>query len=270
MVATAQPQEFTGPLNEVLENIQKTAVDAAGAVNKVQVIELPGEPDYVYGVVTPDGKLERRVAEPEPRDHRLVSLAEAVLFATDKGTPEKSVIWFDRDRVAIVLDDETRRDRAALPLNYTPQMELLIKIEADAKKYDQQAFRRLLRIDLADCRPDDVLLNWVSDMRFTNAGSVTGRLEHGRESMGKDLEVDALSDIGNCPEMINLSVRVFDDPSLMVKRQVRCAVEILPKEQAFRLVPLPLELDNAIELEMSDVGESLRKAVKCKVFRGTP
>lgn len=49
--------EPLGPLNEVLENIQEKAVQAAGAVNKVQVIELPGEPDYVYGVVTPDGKL---------------------------------------------------------------------------------------------------------------------------------------------------------------------------------------------------------------------
>lgn len=170
----------------------------------------------------------------------------------------------------IVLDDSTRRDVARLGLEYTPQMGLLMNLEADGKKFDQLAFRRLLRINLADCLPDNVLLNWVSDMRFTIAGESRGRLEHGRDSMGKDLEQDAMSDVGQCPETIVLSVRVFDDPSMMVKRQVRCAVEILPAEKAFRLVPLPLEIHNAVELEMTDVGESLRKAVKCKVFRGTP
>lgn len=256
--------------NEVLKNLQETAVRAAGAPGKVAIVTLDREPDDVYGVVTPDGKLQRFVAEPDPRDHELVSLTEAILYANDKGNPEKTVIWFDRDGVAILLDDETRRDRARLSLNVTPQLALLQAIEKDKRTFEQQEFRRLLRIDLAGCRPDDALLNWVSDMRFSVAGESGGRISHQKDSMGIDLEHEAMSEYGLCPEEIELQIRIFDDPALLSRRPVRCSVEVLSKEKRFRLLPLPLALHDAIEQELDDVGESIRKSVKCKVFRGCP
>lgn len=256
--------------NEVLTNLQETAVKAAGASGKVAVVKLEREPEDVYGIVTPDGKLERIVAESRPRRHKLVSLAEAILYANDKGKPEKSVIWFDRDGVVILLDDETRRDQANLSLDYTPQLLLLQSLEKNKNTFEQQEFRRLLRIDLAGCRPDDALFNWVSDMRWSVAGESGGRLTHQKDSMGSDLEHEAMSDYGQCPEEIELSIRIFDDPALLSRRPVRCSVEVLTKERRFRLLPLPLAIHDAIEQELDVVGEGIRKAVKCKVFRGCP
>lgn len=259
---------------ETLELIQTTAVNAAGATGKVQVLpQLAGEPKHVYGVVTPDGKLERVVAAAAARSHQLISLEEAILYAVDKGSEEKTVIWFDRSGVEIVLDDETRWDRASLKFNFTPQLKRLLKIEADKETFEQRDFKRLLQIELAGCRRDDKLLNWVSDMRFLSTGETQGRLSHGKESLGRDIEIEASSDMGECPQEVIFDVRVFDDPSLKSKEAhwgVKCAVEILSEQQLFRLTPLPLELHNAIESELFVVGQKIRAGVKCKAFRGRP
>lgn len=256
--------------NETLTNIQQKAVEAAGATNKAVVLRLDREPEHIYGILTADGKIERRVADPAPRAHNLISLAEAVLFANVKCDKEKAVIWFDRGGLVILMDDETRRDRALLALKHTPQFALLQSIESSKKVFDQKEFRRLLRIDFAGCRQDDMLLNWVSEMQWLSNGNASGKLTHTDESLGRDIAEKAMSPIGECPEEISLKVRIFDDPAMMATWEIRCSIEILPKEERFRLLPLPLQLHDAIEREISNLGEELRKTIKCKIFRGKP
>lgn len=255
---------------DTINKLETMAVAAHGAAGKAATLDLEAEPAHVYGLITNDGKYERVEAAPGPRSHDLVSLDEAVLFAKEKGNPSETVVWFDSEGVVIVLKDETRRDRATLTLTTTPQFDLLVKLQNDQPMFDQRDFRRLLKVQLSGCLRDNVLVNWVSDMQFTSQGEARGQLGHGRDSMGKDIEATAASDIGLCPEEIILDVRVFDDPAQKGRWAVKCAVEVLTREQKFRLVPLPLELHNAMEDELFVVGQKLREGLECKVYRGTP
>lgn len=256
--------------NEVLKNIQQTAVQAAGAKDKVQIVTLGREPDHIYGIVTPDGKVDIREATPAPRCHTLISLAEAVLYANEMGDPARSVIWFDRSGVVILLDDATRRDMARLSLKLTPQFAALAHIESTKKLFEQKEFRRFLKIDMAGCLRDSVLVNWVSDMEWDSSGKTQGRFTSQSESLGRDISQQAMSTLGECPEEISIDVRIFDDPALLKTSEIRCSVEVLPAEQRFRLLPLPLRLHDAIEVEIGTLGEELRKSTKLKVFRGCP
>jgi hypothetical protein len=56
----------------------------------------------------------------------------------------------------------------------------------------------------------------------------------------------------------------------LVERQgIKCVFEFSPQEREFRLIPFPLAVHNAIELEVTFIGERLREKlgdVPC--FRG--
>lgn len=291
-----------------LELLQQTAVQAAGAENKAHVVAIDQEPDHIYGVVDSAGSFVRYEAEPLPRNHVLVTLDEVLKYAKhasgqvappkttkliegptaqpaagsslsaddtdagdDDGVPTgETVVWYDRPAIVVVIDDLTRRDRATMRLNLTPQMKLLLELEDKERKFDQPAFRRLLKIELAGCRQDDAVLNWVSAMKFSNNSTSAGVITNQRTSLGQAIDDEALSELGSCPDEITLQVRVFDDPSLRETWPIVCAVEVLPAERSFRLVPLPLELHNAVESELSVIGQHLVTNLDCPVFRGQP
>lgn len=255
--------------NDTLKTIQETAVKASGADGKVALLKPGQEPDHVYLMVGQSGKVERVVADAKPRAHRLVTLEQVVAFVTKKGTAEASVVWYDRSGVIVIVDDATRRDRADLTLTLTPQIQLLIALEK-GRQFTQREFRRLLRVELAGCRVDDVLLNWVSSVKFNDSRTAGGVIKQGRESLGREIEQAAVSDAGEPPEIMRLSVRVFDDPSLRETWPIECAVEIDLDNQVFQLIPLPLQLHNAIENEVGAIGKLLQEAVKCPAFRGKP
>lgn len=255
---------------ETLELIQKTAVDAAGAKGKVELLRPPGEPEHVYLAVNSGGTITRYDAIAKPRSHTLVTLEHVLRFVELKGDEIKTVVWFDRTGVVIVIDDATRRDWALMRLSFTPQMTTLLALEKNHPEFDQRGFRRLLKVDLAGCRRDDVLLNWVEEVRFNSTSYTAGGVKHQKESLGRDIEQEAINDLGECPDEVLLNVRVFDDPSLRSTWPVRCDVEIVISDERFKLNPLPLELHNAIESELSGIGDILAKHVKCPVFRGRP
>jgi hypothetical protein len=280
---------------EALLLIQATAVQANGALNKAMIVPLPQEPKYLYGIVdSSSGKLRRVEAAPKPRDHKLVTLDQIIKFAehvsgqvqtppqdSESETaeladelpdtpPGQTVVWYDRGAVIVICDDLTRRDRATMPLTFTPQLALLQGLEANQAKFDQREFRRLLKIKLAGCLQDTQVLNWISAMKFQNSSTASGVITSQRASLGAAIDDEALSDLGSCPETMNLQVRIFDDPSLRGTWPVACAVEVLAEERQFRLLPLPLQLHDAIESELSVLGQHLSEALKCPVFRGAP
>jgi hypothetical protein len=249
--------------------IQDKAVAASGAAGKCVVLPVPNLPAHLQYLVYADGKVDAVDIEPQPRSHELGSLDEAIGFINAKAT-EASVVWFDCNRVVVVLDDATRRDVACLRLVYSDTLRLLRKIEEDHTRFDQQEFRRLLRVDLVEARTDDRLLNWVSNAKFATATTVGGKLTTTSESLGRDINDAALSTAGEMPEEIGLDVRIFDDVSLKETWGVRCAVELFIREAEFTLTPYPLALHDAISAEVDVIGQKLRAAVKVPVFRGKP
>ena len=189
----------------------------------------------------------------------------------DRGGPS-TIVWYDATGVTVVLDDTTRRDMARLDFRKTPQFENLIGLDAHRPGYGQRDFRRLLRVDLAGCLESGQLLNWVSSVQFGTSVGTKGQLRGERESLGSDVEAQAMSDAGEIPDRVPLTIRLFDDPSLQGRQGVACLFELTIQDQLFRLIPLPLELHSALEREIAFVGEKLAADLNDDVplFRGRP
>jgi hypothetical protein len=257
-----------GILTDAIQLIQETAVKAEGSEGKLAIVRPPAEPPHVYLTVGPDGKFEKQIASPAGRNHRLITLDEVERYALEKGSAS-TVVWYDRNGVTVVIDDETRRDFATLGLTLTPTIVLLQRLEKDRPGYDQKSFRKLLRTDFGECQRDPRLFNWVSDLKFANLTQGKGQFSSDRESLGNDIEAQAVSGAGECPDDLILDVRTFDDPSLIKKQGIRCVFEFDPPSREFRLIPFPLAVHNAIELEVGYIGERLREKLgDVPSFRG--
>lgn len=231
------------------------------------------EPAHVFRYAdAATGDVKRIDKEPEPRAHGLTTLESFIELAgavkDQKHGPALPVIWLGENSVELVIDDPTRRDRAALPLETTPQFKTLESLKG-ITQLKQADLVRVLRVALAGCLPQgNGLLGLVRNLKFRNDAAGMGNLQHGRESMGKTIEAEVLG-TDALPEEVTFHARVFDLPECRVARPVTCALEIDPHTQTFRLTPLPLQLEEALEAELSEIEARIRGAVQgVPLYRG--
>lgn len=258
-------------LNEVsLGLIQDKAVAAAGAEGKVCILKPEAEPHHRYLVVSPDGSHELVDAEASPRKHALGSIEDVVGWCKSKGT-EATVVWFSEEGCVVIEDDLTRRDRLSMRLAFTEQWQLMCHLADNKPLFSQKDFVRLLRIDLHGLTSDQRLLTFARNAKFSGQSSKGGEVLHGRESLGNTIEAAALGiNSGECPEELQINVRIFTDPHLQDRQPVNCAVELDVHSAAFRLTPYPLQLQLALEAEVCAIGAYLRENLEQPVFRGVP
>ncbi|TXH46017.1 MAG: hypothetical protein E6Q97_30425 [Desulfurellales bacterium] len=263
-------------LKDSIQLVQQSAVEAAGARNKIEIVKLPGEPDYVYGVVKATGELERREAAAAPRKHQLLGVDQVGVFVEDMENRLECqpTVWYAPSGVRVVLDDHKDLNRyggAVVPLVFTPQWTRLKELEKGIK-LGQKEFVRLLKNHLVDCMTDDLekLLRSVRTLNFSSNRSGSGTINQGRESLGLSIEAEIASTVGPIPETVALQVRVYTDPSLILRRQILCSMEADASDNTLCLTPLPLQLDNALQDEMEHLHRMLEGAVKVPVFYGVP
>lgn len=266
---------------EALKTIQESAVKAAGATGKAQVVHpLAAEPRSVYGLVKADGSFQRLVSEPPPRAHRLGSLREVPGFVEHcrDGLGTAPAVWYSTDGVTVVIDDRPTSQRdsiASLRFTETDAFDFLAN-RAKGTILNQKSLLQLVRRTLWDCFPDEQfregLIRCLRSLTFVNATSGHGEIETGRASYGRDVKGQTESvggDLRNY-ERIALSVRLFADPSLTVRRTIRCLIEDDPIEHTFQLVPLAGEIERARDEEAEHISEVLLSDIECPVFHGWP
>lgn len=260
---------------ESLKTIQETAVKAEGAKGKVEVINLPNEPNHIYGVVYPSGELEVVEATPPPRLVMLSSVDQIedyhTMARTSKNSEGKDAVYFSEEGVVLLLDDSQesqRKDRVIACLKKTEEFELIENIEVDS--FTQKEFILLLRTTLADCVTPDVnkLIAACKAVDFSSTRKGSGSVGHGKESLGLDIMEEVTSRAGEIPEGINLSVRVFDDRSMTQKHTLKCLVEIDVQQGTFQLLPLKSDLRDIMEKEMKFLQNMLGEC-SCPVHYGT-
>jgi hypothetical protein len=259
---------------ETLELIQTTAVRADGAKDKVQVVALPGDPTGRYLIAKPDGTFETTEPGSAPREHMLLSVEQVAPTAAHYKDGYDPIVWYSPSGVTIVLDDSVdsrRLDVITCPLNKTPAFEFF-SCKAEGTWFEQKAFVRKLRVALADCLTETSaeLLRTVRVLSFASSTTGHGKIELGRESIGRDLEAELRSDAGEIPEKVSFNVRLFNDPVLTTRRQIVCGFDIEPREGKFNLCPLAGEIDRVLDEEMNSLATRLEAVGEVPLIFGTP
>lgn len=202
-----------------------------------------------------------------PRDHHAGSLSEVVALANRfAGSPSaRPVVWYDAAAVVLVIDDATgegldghRVEKATLRLEPSDVFSRLVALRERPREawFDQKAFIRLLRIELAGALPPVALLNTVRKVRFENGVTTTSEKRSQRESLGREITSQVSAD-AELPEEVTLNVPVYKTPGESERYPLRCTVEVEPGDGTFRLLPLPDEVERVRFMAIDSVGDRL-------------
>jgi hypothetical protein len=149
---------------------------------------------------------------PTPRDHKAGlsrrdhRAGESVRETSRGGSP---VVWYDDEKVVLVIDDAGHRiERATLPLETSDVFACLTKLAKGREWMDQKPFVRLLKLDLAGMVEPAFLLERARKLKFEATSSTTGVVQRDRESLGRNITSEVTSD-GDIPEEVLVNAPVF-------------------------------------------------------------
>lgn len=261
-------------ITEALKTLEGWVREAAGAKGKVELVDVPGDKTS-FGIVRPDGSIEMRARLPQPRNVTLStveSVADFYTHASENLDFDEASIWFAKDEIVIVLDDgdrEVRRNSAICTLETTEEWDSLLL--AGENWYPQKQFVRMLRNTFGPCATDSSrrLLQTARIIAFNQSVAGHGKVELGRESLGRDIEAEVRSEAGDIPEEITLNVRIFTDPYTTARHEIRCLVDVNAREGTFNLAPLEGDLNDALEVETVRIVDRLKQSGG-PVFLGSP
>lgn len=264
-----------------LKRIQDMAVEAAGIKNKIAIVEPPGsdkERGYWLFCENED-PVYHEFASPYRRHtlRKLDQVPQYVAYAVEKlaATP---VVWFSETGVSIILDDKPdsqRRDYAQLAFTTTPEAQMIIGWVADegSPEFSQKDLIKLLRTTLSACETSESLqlLRIVRDLESKTRTGARGRIGHGQESLGRDIENEVTSAIGEIPEATQFRLRLLDDPLLTATFAVQCAIEIDPQTLTIELFPRADDVREAVDATHAIIGDYLRReCAETPLFYGNP
>lgn len=258
---------------DTLELIQETAVKAGGATNKVHVVDLGEFENGKYLIVDGNGEIKTHLAPPI-RGHRLSSVGQIVPLLQFADSDSGSV-WISETQITILFDDERRLDQAKLPLVKTAEFAALASISE--KWLDPKSFVRSLRTTFyrALGPQREQIIKTFRSLNFGESVQGRAKIEHGRESLGRELESEIRSELGPIPEMLALDIRVFEDPDLTARERVECAVELDARNGNINLCPLPEEMQQAVQANLERIADRVTNqateaGIEVGVLLGTP
>lgn len=248
--------------------IQKTAVTAS----RDQVITPGPEPDHVYYMLNKDGEYEIQEAVAEPRCHQFDKLDSLVAFCQnmkESGGASPSV-WCSVMAVVFVPDDLSRRDRAFLPLEWADLAAAVVRDQPTiSTQRDPKQFVRMLRVALAGALPaDSTLIQILRDTKWQSGRSAAVNTQHGKESMGREVEAEVMAGSGAIPEVVKLSFPLFK--GLTHRVDINCALEIDPHNETLCLTPFPDACDNEADRVVREIAAEIDSQVGCPVYLGAP
>lgn len=237
-----------------LELIQQTACKAQDA----QVLDLREDGRRAW--VRIGATLQAITLEPPCRRHQVHRLADLIEYAKREAvaraavpTLGRPVAWHGEAGVVLVLDDQDRRDTVTFPLTFSRQFLTLKRLEAEPKAMRQDAFIRLLRLDLG---VDKILVNLFRKLDWQNGSRTNSEIRHGADRLGREIQAE-VQGIGELPEEIAVQVPVYDQPDERAEYRIDLAVEIDAANQLLQLVPLPGALLNAVACHQASIRQRL-------------
>ncbi len=253
----------------------------------VQLARTSAEPKLVdskdpraLAWLTHNGNITAHAVPVPPRNHKVESLEDLIRLATrfnpvdgvgNVGPVPSPVVWYNADRVVLVLDDAGHRLETATLELAKSDMFLAVERLKSGGWFVQKEFVRLLKVILAGALPDVDLLTVVRRVKFENGTITTGEVKKSRESMGKEITA-AVSAEGEIPDFVRLTVPVYKVFDLKAQYPVNCIVEVDVQDGRFRLMPCPDEIQKVLHLAMAKIADELQVGLPDSVpcYLGAP
>lgn len=233
-------------------------------------VNIP-DPRAVYFAV--NGEIAGFDLAPSPRAHKPDTVAEVIAlanrFAEGGGFP---VVWYDADKVVLVIDDNAHRvSTATLALELS---ELFVRVAAlnGSTWHDHKRFLRLLRVDLAGTLESDYLVNAVRKIVFATTDTRSAEIRGAKESLGREIQSKAEAGAEIAERVFELVCPVYRTPGETETFAVRCTLEVDPGEARLQLVPFPDEIQRVRQRAVASIGERLHAGLTegIPAYQGKP
>jgi hypothetical protein len=227
-----------------------------------------GHLDVRRVIISQGGQHEIQDMEAPVRCHHVATVGDLVGAAChwcgmmeDPPSPQNGVLWHDKDRAQLILDDGDRWDRVVLPLVFSDFFEGLQSLG----NMDQHQFIRFLKA--MENHLDDNLLPRVRKLVVTNDQSreVTPMRERGTQEFKTEL-----ADGEGLPEYVMIACPVYQ--TFPCVQQIRFSLDIDVRNLTFTLAALPDEFKNAVDGAQLHLAQLLRSGSPegMPVFYGNP
>jgi hypothetical protein len=235
------------------------------------LVKPPAEPPHVYYMRGADGSLKKISAELPPDNCAAYSLQAILAVATNLELDAE--VWYGPDQVVCVYGD-AHRDRITLPLALSEQFLRLKHWHAARPALSQADLVRELRVTFRhNLGAAGNLVEILRRVNFRAVSTTDGEVGHGKASLGKAIAGE-VTGVGTIPEYVTFDVPVFANACFRgVRAKVECALEPDAATGSFRVIPIPGELDAAMDRAVGETGEAIRDGLdngEIAVFYGRP
>jgi hypothetical protein len=250
-------------LQEALKLIQDTATKA----DDLKIVNIPGDPRNV--ILEHAGGYVIHPVPPPLVNHVVYSIDDLAAFYGNcpEGSPQPT-IWHTFGRIVMLTDESDRRERVSCPLVYSPAWVLLANLaKPDARWMSQKDFVRMLQIDFG---VDRAIVSAFRTIDFQRRQGDQGNVQHGRESLGRQVEA-VVQGTSQLPEELMIGCAIYTTLGETAPHHVRSAVEIDATSGAFRLTPIPGELEAVMHAHQASIHQRLEKSCDgASVYYGEP
>lgn len=234
------------------------------------IVKADAEPSHIYFIRQPDGTLERTAGGVGPMNHKAGNL-DTIIELAKKNTDGSTSVWFSPSGVTLVFDD---RSRANLVFMDSDPLKQLKQWKESRPALTQQQLIQCLKTTFRDSLSTaGELVAVLSKVKFTSGATIDTSIGHGKASLGKEI-VGEVTGTKAIPEYVTFTLSIFANPCLQqLRKGIECALIPDPETGTFRVVPLPGQIENAVEWAVKEVGDELQErldATKVPVLNGSP
>lgn len=243
------------------------------------IIKAADEPAGVYYLREVDGNMSKIRADPTIRKHAMGDLDSLIDFVRNRPMPRSDVenvswitVWCSRESVTVLLDDEDRRDRISLALDYTPHwLKLLELTDGSPQPWEHKQLLRFLRDLIPAFHNEDIAV--LRQIRLSLQRDTEMSVTPSKESLGKRVMAEA-SGVSAIPESLEATIPVYQTPGEDQVATITCDLDIDTIEGKFYLVPRAQDFEDALrvadESRLKRLREGLAGLPKVQVYRGAP
>lgn len=208
------------------------------------------------------------------RNGSLHGLDDLIIAALDGDMVTNPEVFHNDDEITLILDRSDGHERMTMKLSTTNRFEKLINMQGKGNQIAPRSLIRMLRFELSGTGIDHVIAS-LRKLDFTRKSDGSSVTEHGKESLGKNVEA-SIQQADSIPEEFNITVPVYSNAGLRDLSTVTIAmgIHIDVFEQTIELSPLADEIQKALVTAQRAIGQHLRlrmqvDSVGVPVFNGS-